>query len=125
MTKIEWTFESGSRNMGGEASLMSDVAGVRQCSRMFPEAILCIRRMPPLQRRRHAEPSVFPGDVPVVGFIDESMFDVRTRTRREKPERGSARHSCDKGAYSRRQAAATSFASNQLSREGADNEGLS
>jgi hypothetical protein len=28
MTKIEWTFESGSRNMDGETSLISDAAGV-------------------------------------------------------------------------------------------------
>jgi hypothetical protein len=37
MTKIEWTFESGSRTMDGETSLISDVAGVRKCAGMSLE----------------------------------------------------------------------------------------
>ena len=48
MTEIEWTFESGSETWAAKTSLISEVAGVGQCSRMFPEAILCIRRMPQL-----------------------------------------------------------------------------
>jgi hypothetical protein len=37
MTKIEWTFESGSRTMDGETSLISDIAGVPECAGMSLE----------------------------------------------------------------------------------------